>query len=168
MKISASDVFAHAQNGKHGQRVFLDFGPNDGGFCAQYAFETHDLDDAQIVAKHDEIVSYHAAKCARLRTMSRLPGAVVGGGYSIIDCTIWEKGEGCILLVLRLALGGKLDGEIITADRQFPTIAQLPSDAEILQIAKDAAAVRASLADAASEHAKRISTLLKMEGLSRD
>lgn len=99
----------------------------------QYRFLTRGMTDDEIAAKHDSIVAQHAAKSERHDGFNQMERAV--DGFHIHGLAITEQGTD-VRLILRVTTP---EGSILKLDRVAPTVADLPSDAEIHTIVRAAA-----------------------------
>jgi len=152
-KITISESFRH--RGKHGVVVFID--AHVDGHDGRYSFPTHNLTPQEIRARRDEFIARHAAKAQRLNGLRDVYKTKIRSGYTIRDCTISERSGTVVDLVLRLTGPG---GEVIVADRSFNDVSSVPTDNEIIKIARDAAVAHANRQKVAEDHVRSVKQVL--------
>jgi len=159
MKIDVGAGFTH--RGQAGARVSLSFGSRN-EWHGEYTFSSRGLTTAEITALRDRIAAHHTEKSKRMTGFQTLWGQaikVAGADYRLTDCTIrGDEDARAVELTLRVAAP---DGTVLYLDSMYPSVAALPSDAEILKIARDAAAARANEKKVAANHAASVEQLLK-------
>jgi len=158
MKMTVSDAFMH--RGKAGVSVIVDV---DGLHPGRYAFSSHGLSPAQLTARVDALQSYHAAKSRRLDGFRHVHGTTLRPGYRISDCTIRERGTD-VELVLRVKSDA---GETLRLDRTVRGIDDVPNDAEIVRMARDAAVAHANRRKVADDHVNTVKQVLGIKGDER-
>lgn len=62
------------------------------GWHQHYHFETHGMTSGQVADEIRRLEVYHAAKAERVERFRRLHGMVVTRGFTVVDCTILDRG----------------------------------------------------------------------------
>lgn len=127
-----------------------------------YRFSTHGLMAEEISAKHAAIVEHHRAKSERHDGFNRLnrivamPGA---GDFHIRALAIDERGTD-VRMILRVTAP---DGSTLNLDRIAPGVGDLPSDAEIRSIVRDAAVAWLNRETASRGHVESVKAVLELQ-----
>lgn len=127
-----------------------------------YHFHTTGMTPQQIHEKHASIMAHHRAKSARHEGFNRLDRTVSmpgSGDFLIHALAIDEQGTD-VGLIVRVTTP---DGSVLNLDRVAPSVADLPSDAEIRTIASDAAAAWLNRKNITLRHVESVRTILGLQ-----
>lgn len=119
-----------------GALVEIEFEPGEGR-SGLYRFYTHGMTPAQVLAKRNEIIKFHNDRAARMANFGavRLTLSIGGKQFKITDCSIRRRGTDVeLVLRVRTPKGKKID-----LSRVYPKIADIPTDPQLVGMARAAA-----------------------------
>jgi hypothetical protein len=133
----------------------------DDSWHGHYVFSTVGLSDAEIAARHAEIVAHHRAKSERHEGFNALDRAVLVNGvrFHIHGLALVEQGTD-VRLILRVTAPG---GHVLKLDRVVSDVSKVPTDAEILDLVRVAAASWLAREREASDHVTGVRKILGLQ-----
>lgn len=135
------------KDGHIGARAVLKIERED-GWHQSYHFDTHGMSSAQVVAKAEEIETYHAKKADRLNGFRDIQGMTVGG-YVVVDCSIHDNG-------VTLYLDVRPNGDGFPIRVRCATMDAVPSNEDIVKMIADALPNLSAIEDAHSEFVRKV------------
>lgn len=134
-RVSIGEHYADKTTGLVGAVVSVNVG--DGGWNGHYRIETHGMTDDDVLAEINDVLLHHQAKAARLTGFAGLDRSLkfAGQAFTIVNLTLAERGTD---VELRIRIE---DSNGVTVGKEFggvyPAVSDVPSDAEIRQMATD-------------------------------
>lgn len=140
----------------------VDIHTSDGGWNGHYRFVATGMSQQEVAAKQAAMDSHHLAKAARLTGFRSFPQFVNGAELRV---SIIEQGQSDVRMVLRLF---PASGERISLDRVYATVADIPTDAQIMSMVTDALAERTAATAAVNSHVASMGVALGMVDIAVD
>lgn len=137
-----------------GRGAIVDVHLGGDSWHGNYRFVTHGLTPEEIAAKHDAIVEHHRLKSERHAGFNRMDRNIEG--FHVHGLAIVEQGTD-VRLCLRVTTPA---GTVLNLDRLAPTVADLPSDADIRRIVEIAASAWRERARESGVHVETVKTAL--------
>ena len=160
------------RDGKVGAHCLVEL--KSGGWCGEYAIDTHGLTPEETVDRIAKVEEYHAKKAAKLTQYRPLQGVEfvsLSEVYRITDCTVREIGTDVELyLNVRYPYFEMVNGVSVEQTRCVPgfpkrivapTVDELPTNEQITEMVRVALAAETSVEDKHESYVQRVNALLK-------